>query len=175
MLNQFSYLFALWLCKWLHLHLSDSAVLLVCRQPLLTNEKTQQDALLAVSSLVNNYCESSAGCAEDEEVQKVLDSLTGILGKDCDVNDSNFKQVSTHRLRVRSSKCAKFIHLCPILLLTILIRNAFQFLQIHVAASYKKERGGRGCWTTPSVCFGSLSRYVHASRMQILRAADTDI
>ena len=73
-------------------------MLLVCRQPLLTNEKTQQDALLAVSSLVNNYCESSAGCAEDEEVQKVLDSLTGILGKDCDVNDSNFKQVSTHRL-----------------------------------------------------------------------------
>ena len=119
-------------------------MLLVCRQPLLTNEKTQQDALLAVSSLVNNYCESSAGCAEDEEVQKVLDSLTGILGKDCDVNDSNFKQVSTHRLRVRSSKCAKFIHLCPILLLTILIRNAFQFLQIHVAAFHKKRGGGDG-------------------------------
>ena len=70
----------------------------LCPQPLLTNEKMQQDALLPVSALVNNYCDGSPSCAEDPEVQKVLDTLTGFLGDACHVDNKNFKQVSRHAL-----------------------------------------------------------------------------
>eukprot|EP00916_Digyalum_oweni_P025904 GHVL01042641.1.p1 GENE.GHVL01042641.1~~GHVL01042641.1.p1 ORF type:complete len:511 (+),score=24.16 GHVL01042641.1:148-1680(+) len=63
--------------------------------PLLTSAKTQQDAMLAVSSLVNNYCQTSPACGDDQEVQNVMDALTGILGDDCNVNDNNFKQVGS--------------------------------------------------------------------------------
>ncbi|KAL8574007.1 hypothetical protein ACOMHN_029454 [Nucella lapillus] len=62
-------------------------------QPLLRHENRQQDAMLAVSSLVNNYCQQNADCGQQEEVLQVLDTLTTILGPDCQVNDDNFKQV----------------------------------------------------------------------------------
>ncbi|XP_076440191.1 uncharacterized protein LOC143279842 [Babylonia areolata] len=62
-------------------------------QPLLSSQKRQQDALLPVSSLVNNYCEQHTDCMQHEEVLQVLDTLTTVLGPDCSVSDANFKQV----------------------------------------------------------------------------------
>lgn len=67
--------------------------MLAAVKPLLSTNKTQADSMLAVSSMVNNYCEEHAQCDQDSDVQDIISQLTHIIASDCQVNDNNLRQV----------------------------------------------------------------------------------
>lgn len=63
-------------------------------QGLVDNAKVRDDALLPVSSLINNYCRQKGSCDQDYAVLSVITSFERIIGFRCDASGKNFEKVS---------------------------------------------------------------------------------
>ena len=61
-------------------------------QELLHNEALKLRSMLAVSTMVYNHCQKQ-GCSS-RAVDDIMQSLEGIIGYRCSVNDGNIKAVS---------------------------------------------------------------------------------
>ena len=61
---------------------------------LLKNQKVLEKALLPVSTMINNYCQRHADCADRPAVQAVMAALEDVIGSSCYVNRKNLEQVS---------------------------------------------------------------------------------
>jgi hypothetical protein len=60
--------------------------------------------MLAVSSLVNTYCQHSPHCAQEAEVQAIVNYLLDSVINQCQqVDDSNLKQVSEQLVLIIAS------------------------------------------------------------------------
>ena len=54
----------------------------------------RDDALLPVSTLLNNFCHSNQDCAAEPAVRDLMDAFEATIGSSCYVNNKNIEQVS---------------------------------------------------------------------------------
>ena len=53
----------------------------------------RDDALLPVSTLLNNFCHNNQGCATETAVVELMDAIEATIGSSCYVNKKNIEQV----------------------------------------------------------------------------------
>ena len=80
-------------------------------QKLLQNDALKVRSMLAVSTMVNNHCQKQ-GCSSSA-VDDIMQSLEGVIGYRCSVNDGNIKTVSLlHLLLCRAKRSADGVCNC---------------------------------------------------------------
>jgi hypothetical protein len=67
--------------------------MLLSAKALVDDDKTRDDALLPVSSMVNNYCRKMTSCDQDYGVLSIMASLERNIGYRCDASGKNFQKV----------------------------------------------------------------------------------